>query len=416
MEINSFFNNCSQIITKFFNQPINIEKQSNADQKAREIAQQNFQEQTSNLKSVFPVIPLSENRVLKEKKQTSAHITFKVVAGASNETSPSLSISSKSEFSNVSLGDTVSLDSFNMLYKKIPDYAFSAKLGEHTYHLQGMGLGDQGEWRGVGNFSRVFLGVDENGKEVAVKVAIDTRNDMGHLQKEAEFLLEMRGKEHVLGAQECGFLGNKLFIVMEPMKSGELSDHIVDDRLSFKQKIELLLDSVLGIKECHDAGILHRDIKPGNIMIEKIMQQDGSELYKARVIDLGLAAKIIENPKDLAGTFDYMAPEIILTRDQTPACDVFSFGQVIYNTLSGMEASQTFPIRIHRNHPLRNPWREPWGNIEIPQQTLVDAGVPDPLASECRLLIEDCLKWFPQERPSIQEVILRLGNILQQIP
>lgn len=442
MEINSKFNSIEPPDGQINNPHSRNEKKlSGINQKTDEIAQQTLLETISSLESInltdeqlitkkdhsyiyqaspppsqffsLDKLPFSKQQQpigsTAEIKLLERNVNYVTVESTSlGITPPSLA------FSDVKLEDGLRWESFSVEYWDSPDYQFKVKIGEHTYDLHGMGL-DGNRIAGRGCFGRVFLGTDETGKKVAVKVAKVLDEHLDNLKKEGQFLLEMQGRDHVMSAEACGFLNEKLFIVMNPMNGGDLIDLIITNSLSSRDKIQILIDSAKGIKECHDAGILHRDIKPENIMAERIKQPDGSDQYKARVIDLGLAVKIEKNSKEIVGTPEYLAPELIVKREQTPACDVFSFGQVIYSTITGQLASITDLRCVYWPNPVRNPWRNPWGNIGVDQKILMNAGLSQAVAGQYKALIDDCLKWNYKERPSIEDVISRLDTILEQI-
>lgn len=361
----------------------------NVSQKVEIIAQQIFQESTSSSQASV----ISKKRVKQEENFI-------------DQTSPATKKKRQldTEFSEVTLEHA----DFNSHYKTAPNYSFTVKIGEHTYTLQGMGVDRSNIMRGVGSWGRVFLGTDENGKKVAIKVANSRENGRSKLEMEGHLLLKMRGKEHVLGAEACGIFDNKLFIVMNHIDGCDFYDLLKEKHASGKQKVQILLDIAKGLKECHEAGILHRDIKQENIMVEELEQSDGSIKYKAYLIDFGLSAMAESRPKSAVGTRAFMAPEVILQKEQTFAADIFSFGQLIHEVLIEKSAFTT-------DFSNRQRWREPFGDIVMGLLTIMQKGWSLDVANLWRNLIEYCLKWNPNERPDIQIVVNTLESILNQM-
>ena len=122
-----------------------------------------------------------------------------------------------------------------------------------------------------------------------------------------------------------------IFIVMEYIRGGRLTDYMKEKKFNFTEKrvAELIYEIALGVKYLHKYGIIHRDLKPDNIMI------DNTGYLK--VIDFGIAIDI--TGKDYAwssiGTFHYMAPEVIKGNNYNSSVDYWSVGVIIYEMLYG---------------------------------------------------------------------------------
>ncbi len=124
-----------------------------------------------------------------------------------------------------------------------------------------------------------------------------------------------------------------ILLVLECMPGGELFDILyytskleeVVARTYFRQLVE-------GLQACHNACIVHRDIKPQNLLLDKH--------FNLKLTDFGLA-KLIESDTDAimdtyhVGTRGYQAPEILAREPYTSSCDIFSAGVVLFILLSG---------------------------------------------------------------------------------
>jgi Tol biopolymer transport system component/tRNA A-37 threonylcarbamoyl transferase component Bud32 len=123
---------------------------------------------------------------------------------------------------------------------------------------------------------------------------------------------------------------NQMFIVMDFVDGQTLREK--QDSISFKQAIDIGIQVADGLAAAHEKGIVHRDIKPENIMIRK----DGI----AQVMDFGLA-KLRGNVSRLTkegstvGTAGYMSPEQVQGQDTDHRSDIFSFGVLLYELLTG---------------------------------------------------------------------------------
>lgn len=137
----------------------------------------------------------------------------------------------------------------------------------------------------------------------------------------------------------------------------------------------------------HQVGVLHRDIKPGNVLVE-----DG----EAVLIDFGLA-RLAEDPRItgagwVLGTPGYLAPEVLYGEDATAASDVHSLAATLAFAALGRPPAGTGPPMAIMDRVRR-------GEFDL-------AGLP----SSVRLLIEDCLAPDPRDRPSVLDVLAELGG------
>jgi serine/threonine protein kinase len=196
------------------------------------------------------------------------------------------------------------------------------------------------------------------------------------------------------------------FIAMEFVAGQTLRDVLKRGVLPAAELLEIARQIAEGLQAAHQAGVLHRDIKPGNIMLLA-----GN---RVKILDFGLAvvAKRDKNPQEdtddfithtatqysASGTVPYMSPELLRGESPDPRADIFSFGVLLYECLSG-----------------RLPFR---GETAIDVLHAILHQVPLPLASlipdispQWERLIAGCLAKDPRQRfASMREVIDRLPS------
>jgi serine/threonine-protein kinase len=174
-----------------------------------------------------------------------------------------------------------------------------------------------------------------------------------------------------------------LGIVMELVDGVDLRDHLRDDGpLPVGEAVRIVVDVLWALDTVHGAGIVHRDVKPENVLIDG----GGGSGQVIRLTDFGIA-RMVDNPSRQPdtgpiGTPLYMAPELGLGSTPTPAADIYSAGVVLYELLAGMppfdEAHPTDMLRAHRE-----------------QNPMPIKGVPGPVWD----VLADMLAKSPQHRP-----------------
>jgi serine/threonine-protein kinase len=121
------------------------------------------------------------------------------------------------------------------------------------------------------------------------------------------------------------------YLVQRLIPGGSLADRIeAEGTLGLQTTLTLLSGAAAGIDALHAGGLVHRDIKPGNILL------DGDTAY---VSDFGLAkdsqASNLTRPGQALGSLDYMAPEQIRGEEVSPATDIYALGCVMIECLTG---------------------------------------------------------------------------------
>lgn len=137
---------------------------------------------------------------------------------------------------------------------------------------------------------------------------------------------------HDYGETELNGEGNTAYLVME-LVNGEPLNSVLrrTGRLSLRHALDMLEQTGRALQVAHSAGLVHRDVKPGNIMITPTGQVKITDFGIAKAVD---AAPVTQTGM-VMGTAQYIAPEQALGQDATAASDVYSLGVVGYEALSG---------------------------------------------------------------------------------
>ncbi|KAE8712284.1 hypothetical protein F3Y22_tig00110258pilonHSYRG00084 [Hibiscus syriacus] len=198
---------------------------------------------------------------------------------------------------------------------------------------------------GRGGFGIVYKGEMPDGTRIAVKrMECEEKGTKGMKEFQAEIavLTKVRHRHLVALLGYC-INGNERLLVYEYMPQGTLSQHLFEWRekdyapLTWKQRVTIALDVARGVEYLHSLAqqsFIHRDLKPSNILL-------GDDM-RAKVADFGL----VKNAPDgkysletrLAGTFGYLAPEYAATGRVTTKVDVYAFGVVLMEIVTGRQA------------------------------------------------------------------------------
>lgn len=183
--------------------------------------------------------------------------------------------------------------------------------------------------------------------EAGVKVALklfqtfvhgdpaDVTREEQRFMREARLYTALPPHPNVVRAIDAGFRLGKQYIVMELVKGQDLAEGRKSKRYPLAEQVRVLRDAALGLQHAHANKIIHRDVKPQNIIVDA-----GG---RARITDFGLSrplgmdkGRVMTSPGTIIGTLGYMSPEQILAPDKVDArSDVYSLGMVLYEILAG---------------------------------------------------------------------------------
>lgn len=196
---------------------------------------------------------------------------------------------------------------------------------------------------GYGGTATVFLAEDVNlQREVAVKVYFpgedDTKDFLRRFAREARVLAQL-DHPNILPVYEYGEQNGLAYLVMPLMAGGSLRDRLrVLHTMPAAEAVRMMEQILNALQYAHDRGLIHRDIKPGNMLFKADGTLMLSDFGLVKVVsptgDLSQTNDASITGRSIAGTPDYMAPEQILGQ-VAPVSDIYGVGVALYEMLTG---------------------------------------------------------------------------------
>jgi eukaryotic-like serine/threonine-protein kinase len=230
-----------------------------------------------------------------------------------------------------------------------------------------------------------------------VVVKLLTDDGCRDAQAKARFLQEAKvagniQHENIVSVFDFGEHEGRPFIVMEYLKGEDLRDAIRAGRTgSLVERLEIALEVAQALEYVNGRGIVHRDIKPENIHIDLSRRVKLMDFGIAKTADLSLTKTGMT-----MGTPYYMAPEQVSGKPVTAQADVYAFGLLFYELLTGMRGVNGDTIEAVMFQIL---------NVPLDPGPMENAGIPAPL----RALVLHCVEKQPEDRP------LGFGEVVKQI-
>jgi hypothetical protein len=253
---------------------------------------------------------------------------------------------------------------------------------------------------GRGGSGSVWLAHDERtGLEVALKIVPREGKRAARAMREMEAASRLRHERCVRAYDFAGDDGH-VYIAYEYVRGQTLREAIRREELDDAAAVEAAAQVLDGLAHAHRNGIVHRDVKPSNVLLE-----DGAAV-SARVLDFGLAqfddADTLTAVGDVPGTLAYIAPERLDGADATARSDVWAVGVMLWEALAG-------------THPF-------WG-VPLPEVPTVIAGGAPPLSARRgdlprRLLaaVDGALAVDPARRPTASQLAAELREAFVAVP
>ncbi|XP_073103201.1 receptor-like serine/threonine-protein kinase ALE2 isoform X2 [Elaeis guineensis] len=273
---------------------------------------------------------------------------------------------------------------------------------------------------GEGGFGRVYHGIMEDGSEVAIKfLTREDKNGNCEFIAEVEMLSRLHHRNLVKLIGIC-IEGNKRCLIYELVRNGSVESHLhgADKKkgpLDWDARIKIALGAARGLAYLHEDSnpcVIHRDFKASNILLE----QD----YTPKVTDFGLAREASEGENHIStrvvGTFGYVAPEYAMTGHLTVKSDVYSYGIVLLELLSGRE-----PVYVYESQEPVSlvTWARPLLTSREGLGQLIDPSLHGNSnfsdVARVAAIASKCIRVEPSQRPFMGEVVQALKLAYKEI-
>jgi len=255
---------------------------------------------------------------------------------------------------------------------------------------------------GAGSFGAVYLAYDPLlEREVALKVphpsAVQTSEGIERLLREAKTAARLH-HAHIVPLYDAGSDGGRHYIASALIRGQTLEEKLAGEKLDFRDTAAIVMELASALDYAHRQGIVHRDVKPANVMIDT----DGNPM----LMDFGLArfeqsAEKLTHEGTVIGTPAYMSPEQASGQtDQVgPASDQCSLGTVLYEMLSGRLPFAGPVATVIANVIHREPDRPRTADPRIPRdlETIclkAMAKKPQERFDDCREMADDLRRWL----------------------
>ncbi|XP_024465666.2 cold-responsive protein kinase 1 isoform X3 [Populus trichocarpa] len=276
---------------------------------------------------------------------------------------------------------------------------------------------------GEGGFGEVYKGVLKNERVVAVKKLAISQSHRAkeEFEKEVKIISNVHHR-NLIRLLGCCSNGPELLLVYEYMANSSLDNFLYGDKkgsLSWKQRFDIILGTARGLSYLHEdfhLCIIHRDIKASNILLD--------DDFQPKIADFGLARLLPESQSHLttkfAGTLGYTAPEYAIYGQLSEKVDIYSYGVVVLEIMSGQKCSQANQDP-DSDYLLKRAWRLYEADMHL---ELVDGSMsPDEYETEeMKKIIEIalmCTQSTASLRPTMSEVVVLLkskGSSAQKPP
>ncbi|MGK9459559.1 serine/threonine-protein kinase [Streptomyces sp. G6] len=258
---------------------------------------------------------------------------------------------------------------------------------------------------GRGSAGTVWLGEGPEGPVAIKLLREDLASDQELVSRFVQERTALLGLEHphVVSVRDLVVDGNDLALVMDLVRGTDLRTRLERERrLAPEAAVAVVADVADGLAAAHAAGVVHRDVKPENVLLDMQGPLGPGGSHPALLTDFGVA-KLIDTPRrtratKIIGTPDYLAPEIVEGLPPRASVDIYALATVLYELLAGFTPfGGGHPGAVLRRH--------------VTESVVPLPGIPDEL---WQLLVQ-CLAKAPASRLRASELGARLRELLPML-
>ncbi|MEV0742090.1 serine/threonine-protein kinase [Streptomyces sp. NPDC050549] len=255
---------------------------------------------------------------------------------------------------------------------------------------------------GRGSAGTVWLGEGPEGPVAVKLLREDLASDQELVGRFVQERTALLGLEHpnIVSVRDLVVDGNDLALVMDLVRGTDLRTRLDRERrLAPEAAVAIVADIADGLAAAHAAGVVHRDVKPENVLLDMQGPLGPGGAHPALLTDFGVA-KLIDSPRrtratKIIGTPDYLAPEIVEGLPPRAAVDIYALATVLYELLAGFTPfGGGHPGAVLRRH--------------VTETVVPLPGIPEELWA----LLVQCLAKAPASRLRASELAARLREQL----
>ncbi|RYR37379.1 hypothetical protein Ahy_A09g042275 isoform D [Arachis hypogaea] len=274
---------------------------------------------------------------------------------------------------------------------------------------------------GKGGFGEVYKGTLPDGRHVAIK-RLSTSSKQGVVEFKNEILLIAKLQHRNL----VSFMGfcieeQEKILLYEYVPNGSLDYFLFDggqqQKLSWDQRYKIIGGTVLGILYLHEYSrlkVIHRDLKPSNILLDENMNAKISDFGMARIVDID---QVRGKTNRIVGTYGYMSPEYAMFGQFSEKSDVFSFGVMILEIVTGQKNVNSYTSNRVEESLLNYVWKQWRDGTPL---SILDPKIKEDYNQveviKCIQIGLLCVQENPNSRPTMGTIISYLNNHSLDLP